>query len=388
MTQLLDQGQEHILIVSDEYEMDYAALPVNIATTIFDSLFLSGNRVTKDVATRLSQKTNGVADAISGGALYGNKITKPWWNAGDKPVNARPFHSIQAEVFGSVVNTTDRHLLDSIIAVGKHLPSSFMRQATLEEILQYWLVAETKKGNKVNYEYEHLSVSAKMNFKKNVSSDLYYYYIVGIEPLFTMLDIGLGKQNRLRLKNRIDRLGLSEFRVKFLDENDNDIRPGQAAKFKLLEPSYYTFVNTESIRNRSQLNEDSFTHLIVGVGSAYIKSLKNDSTINRKKFIKHYVGITNKANVLDFFKTLNTHQANFLVGKSLKKQIKHYYEQKAESGSLYITTKINKTFNEIIQPLNIRKMEECFGLSLKITNDKSGNPSDATFFRSRLCDSE
>ena len=372
------KNEKGVLVTLDDLDAENAMLPNKVVSTIFDSLFLSGNRIVKDLSERIASN-NDVERVINGGPIYSDLITKPWWNKG-RELNNRPFHSINAQVYGSVVNVADRHVLDCIIALGKYIPEELARQAKLEDVLNYWIKTEKKKGIEATYDYELLSILAKQNFKRNVFSDLYVYYIVEVKSLVKLLGVALNKPNRLKLIERIDRLGLAEFRVQFLDENGNDIRVGQTAKFKLLDPNHYTFVNINSIRNKTNLTSQSFTHIVVGVGTGYIKSLRSDATINRKKFITNFVGVPQAANVTDLFKYLNTHKSSFLAGKSLKKQITIYYNQKAEQGSQKITTKVNKTFIEFIKPVTINKLEECLGLSLDLIIDDKGRVTDATFY--------
>lgn len=340
-------------------------LPIKIVSTLFDSLFLDMAKPDQVMKNLSSQ--NKLGDSLAGGSLYETRISKPWFS------NNRHFSSISANVHGSVVNTSDRHVLDCIIAIGKMFPQELVRNQTLGNVINHYVKVENKHSpDSMIYDHDKASYETKLSFHKHVFSDRYYYYCVDLAKLLPMIPLSMHHQSRKTLKERLDRLGLTEFRVQFLDKAGENISANNEIKFKLLEPTYYTFANMAAVKSqKSQVKEEYFTHMIVGVGAGYIKSLNLDSTINRKKFIDTFGGLSNKANVLDFIKWLHINKTSYIVNKSVKDFIRAYYETKAYTGSVYITTKVNKTLLEMSLPHHRSIIENCLDCYLHCHyNDK------------------
>jgi len=329
-------------------------LPKKIVSTLFDSLFLDGN-YNKKIGQQLTEQDK-VSDAISGGALYGTRIQKPWF--GTKKL---PFYSLDANVHGAVVNTSDRHILDSIIATGRMFDQELVSNNTLGTIIKYHEnLCNRKNPGSTIYDLDYACIETKMALHNKVFSDQYFYFLVEVEKLFPMIPIAVNPPNRKKFRERLNRLGLTEFRVTFFDEEDKDLYPNSNPKFKLLEPAFYPFTNLAGKqRQKKQIKDNYFTHLIVGVGAGYIKSLSQNSTVNRKKFIASFAGITNKGNLLDFVKWLHSNRPTYIVNKSIKEFIKDYYQTKAYRGNTYITSKVNTTFKEFIAESNREAIEEC-----------------------------
>lgn len=370
---------EWMLVDTEDEEMNLdisvssKCLPIKVVSTLFDALFLDGN-VNKKIAQDLTNQDK-VTDVITGGAIYGTEIQKPWFNAN------RPFASIAADVYGSIVDTSDRHVLDSIIAIGKMLPQELVRNQTLGNIIEYYVTLENKRNpGSFNFDNSFSCTETKAKFNEYVFSNNYFYYCVDIDKLFPLIPIANNNPNRSTFRKRLNRLGLTEFRLKFLNEEGEDAYPGTEPKFKLLENFFYPFTNLAGReRQRNQLKSDFYTHLIVGVGAGYIKSLRMDSTVNRKKFISTFAGLTNKGNLLDFVKWLHSNKTSFIVKKSIKTFIKEYYQTKAYQGTEYITSKVNGTLREFAAPGTKEIIEDCLNCRVKlIYNDRGTKVIDVS----------
>lgn len=364
---------EWMLVDTEDEEMKLdisvssKCLPIKVVSTLFDALFLDGN-ANKKIASDLHTQDK-VSDVITGGAIYGTEIQKPWFSAN------RPFTSIAADVYGSIVDTSDRHVLDSIIAIGKMLPQELVRNQTLGNIIEYYVTLENKRNpNSFNFDNAFSCSETKAKFNEYVFSNNYFYYCVEIDKLFPLIPLANNTPNRATFRKRLDRLGLTEFRLKFLNDDGEDAYPGTEPKFKLLENFHYPFTNLVGReRQKRQLKSDFYTHLIVGVGAGYIKSLRMDSTVNRKKFISSFAGLTNKGNLLDFVKWLHSNKTSFIVKKSIKAFIREYYQTKAYQGSEYITSKVNSTLREFTDPDMREVIEDCLNCRLNLIYNQRGN---------------
>ena len=370
---LLDRKEieDWIVVLDDDSNITEKAsryLPRKVVSTLFDTLFLDGNYSARIIEQLESEDK--VLVALSGGAIYSTRIIKPFFN-----LDTTPYKSIIASVHGAMVNTSDRHLLDCIIAVGMMLPNEIIGHETLQMAIEYYVKYQNKHNpGSIIYEHEYSGMSTKMHYRQKVFSDQYVYFVVDVRDLCDLYPLKYGVSSKISIKTRLDKLGLTEFRLTFLDKNDKNLMPGSTPKFKLLEPSYYTFVNMNGLsRQRKQLNENSYTHLIVGVGAGYIKSLQMHSTIKRKIFIEKYAGLTNKRNVLDFIKTISSHKPTFILNKSIKDFLRAYYEEKAVTGNVSISTKINSTFKELMSDGQRTLIEEC--LHCRIEPQYSDKPS-------------
>lgn len=346
-------------------------LPQKVVSTLFDSLFLDGNK-TKLIAKQLTASEQAVHDVITGGAIYGTTISKPWF--GKQEI---PFHSIRAGVHGSIVNAADRHVLDCLIAIGQHLPPEVLRDKTLNFAIDYYAAYANKQvADSFQFDQSFCSYETSANlFNNNVFNNQHYYYMVDVDKLLGAIPLKVKPENKRRLLDRLDRLGLTEFRLEFIDSEENSLGRG---KFKLLEPVYYPILNLAKVkRQRKQLKPESFTHILVGVARGYIKSLHQHATINKGALISQFAGLSSRANLQDFCKWLYSNKRSYIQNKSLKDFIKEYYTAKAYTGGTYITTKVNTTFRELILPEQIPIIEDCFNCQLIIKYKENGKPADA-----------
>lgn len=364
-----------VLVEPNDVDMDWLVkhVPERVVSTLFDSLFLDGNS-SKTIAKEL--RTNeSVLDAISGGALYGTTISKPWFKE-------LPFSSIAAYVHGSVVNQIDRHLLDCIIAVGHMLPAQILNNGELGYVIDYYgKYLNKQQPGSFSFDYDLNPLTTRAAFSKKVFSEQYIYYCVEVDELFPLIPYTISMTTKRTFKERLDALGLTEFRLKFLDDAGDQIT---VAKMKLIEPVFYPFNNMAKYsRQKTQLTEDSYSHVIVGIASGYIKSLYQHSTLTRTVF-KQVAGITGKCNLQDFVKWLYPNKRSYIAHKSMKSFIKQYYEDKAHQGRTYITTKVNRTFNQMIDPSVKPLVENALGGVLEVQfNEKNNKPYDAKFIPSK-----
>ena len=215
-----DIGEWMLVDTEDEMSIDISVsskcLPIKVVSTLFDALFLDGN-VNKKIAQDLTNQDR-VTDVITGGAIYGTEIQKPWFNSN------RPFASIAADVYGSIVDTSDRHVLDSIIAIGKMLPQELVRNQTLGNVIEYYVTLENKRNpGSFNFDHSFSCSETKAKFNEYVFSNNYFYYCVDIDKLFPLIPIANNNPNRSTFRKRLNRLGLTEFRLKFLNEDGEDV---------------------------------------------------------------------------------------------------------------------------------------------------------------------
>lgn len=386
-----DDDIYQLVLIDDEIEIDsddesFRYLPTRVVSTMWDSLFLDGNS-TKMLAQDIESQHR-TEQFLATGYLYQARISKPYW------ADRGRYSAIQAYVYNSTVNTADRHVLDSIITVGRLLPREVVKNSTLRQVIEYWQRIENRdcesKPN-VIYSHEYSSMQTKMDFDKSPFNDKYFYYIVNVKMLCDMIGIQPNHNNRKTLLQRLTRIADSRFEVEFLDDRNNVINTGPRPMFKLVESNFYTFTNLVGIRNRTNLSEWSFTNILVGIGEGYFKSLKMDSSFSRSKFIHTFAGVQDKANVVDFLKWCTPHKPSYVKNNKVKKLLKQYYVQKARPTSdeetdrqvkqpgRPISSKVNSTLNALVQEEYRMSIQQCLNMGLVIERSEKGKVVDARF---------
>lgn len=291
-------------------------------------------------------------------------VSKPYW------VKDRDYDELDVSIYGALGNTDDRHLLDYMIAAGEPLKQKSIQQATMRDVLWSWerLSAETQNKTSefgtrdeaylqsnlpVSIPEDYLSLSTVNNLDSCVFSDNYIYLVIEVTTILALLGKGPGIENKRKLLSVLDKLSLIEFRATPLKDGGSIPQLDQV-KIKLLDNNYYTFCDTSNIRNKGALNKNSFNHIVVGIGSQYYMSLKQDASIPREKLIKKFMGLKNKNHVIDFIKFLESNRTGFFHNRSLKKLIGEYYNSKVmilskQNADRVLNNRINATYKALCE---------------------------------------
>lgn len=314
--------------VVNQYLGDY-----NATTTLIDTIFIPSKRVPKDLLDQMAEDKDKLNEQLLANLpLLQTVISQPYWTEGK---NKRPFDSLSIQVFASVCLADDRHCLESIIACSamyRDLSTKTLRQAI--------------KWSKINFELNHLNSQHHSQLDMNIFTSIYDYYLVDISTLCSTLGIANAKPNKLTIMQRLRRLGLMEVLIEPMNK-------GQAVdkarrRFNLVDSrAIIPLLCLDSVKSKSQVTDDTFTHLIVGVDRGFSKSLEKEGAISRNRFLEVYPGL--KANgVTDFMKYLDSHHYSYLNGKFLKTIVEDYLNRKVRVTQKHQTVLVNNLIAEVL----------------------------------------
>ncbi|WP_210498811.1 hypothetical protein [Vibrio crassostreae] len=353
-----------------------------IVSTVFDVCFTPAKHgVDKDLFT--AEELALIADGQAPWAR--TRISKGYWGG------VRDYDELDIGMYGAVGTDDDRHLLDYIIAAGKGFKPSFIREATLRQII--WAIelrnslAKEKDSeyNTVSPEYRstHLPKSIPLDYLSNTAaqkldthafSDNYVYLFCEVSKILTLLGKSTNPTNRNNLLKALNKLTMVEFRVTPMREGELQTSVNEL-KFKLMDNFYYTMCDTSNVRNKKALNKDSFNYVLVGIGRDYYASLEQDGSIPRGKILDKYVGIKNTAHVVDFIKYLEQNKLTYFNNKNLRETIKGYYDRKVllvseKNREKIISNRVNATMKVLLGVDEQLCLEKITGYEIVFKNDK------------------
>jgi hypothetical protein len=327
----------------------------NATTTLIDTIFIPSKRIPKDLLDQFTSNPEKLNEQLLANLpLLKSQVAQPYWSKGKNP---RQFDSISIQVFGAVCLTEDRHCLESIVASSamyKDLSTKTLRQAL--------------KASNINFDLEFMNDQHRSQLDINLFTSLYDYYLVDFGTLCPVLGIGNVKANKIKIMERLRRLSIMELVIQ--PEKDNVPISKLRRKFNLVDNrAIIPLLCLDSVKAKSQVTSETFTHVIVGVDRNFTKTLENEGAISRNRFLDVYPGLNGKNQVTDFMKYLDTHEIKFLHGKYLKTLVEAYLERKARITQKYPTTQVNATIAEVVTMREVLLTK--FGLLL-VEQDRSG----------------
>ena len=326
-------------------------------TTLIDTIFIPSKRVPKELLDQFVSDRDALNDAMLANIpLLQHTVKQPYWKTG---ANQREFDAVTIQAFAAVCLSEDRHCLELIVA-----SSAMYRDLSAKTLRQAIQAADD------NFELEMLSEQYRRQLDQKIFTSIYDYYLVDLSKLCRLLNISNQKKNRLKIQERLRRLGLMELVLQ--PEKDGQPIHKRRHSFHLVDGrTLIPLLCLDRVRSKSQIADDTFTHMIVGVDKSFTASLKPEGAIPRKRFLDVYPRIAGNQ-ATDFLKYLDTHSISYLHGKELKVIVSDYISRKAKLPKKYLTTQIRSITNEVVAERKL--LIDKFGLMLvERENDKGSD---------------
>lgn len=336
----------------------FAARPAT--TTLLDCIFLPG-RIPRDLVNQIaSDRVMLEQQLFAKLPLLSARQEKPYWQKGE---NKREFDSVTLDVYSAVCVADDRHLLEAVVSVGGmylDLSGLTLRQAV--ELAQ------------LNVSYEYLPEQHSSLLDTKMFSGIYDYFLCDFSTLFEFLDLRNQKANKLTTLTRLTRLSQMLLVIDY--EKNGEILKKYHTRLKLVDGSFVPLLVLDSVKNKSSVKHDSFTHIIVGVHKTFTASLKQEGAISRKRFLNVYPQLSGKHSVTDFCKYLDSHKRSFVHGKSLRSMIEDYYNNKVRVSKQHLSRHVNNTLYEVLDKKDILCQD--FSLLLREVESSKNTSKDYT----------
>ncbi|MCC5452874.1 hypothetical protein LMJ53_14190 [Rheinheimera sp. UJ51] len=299
-----------------------------VSSSMFDKIFIMGNRVPKELISSILSSPEKIEQMLlANSPLIQTQILKPYWKGKDAK-----FNSIDVDIYGAVCLADDRHLLDVIIAHG-----SMINDASKYTLRQ---VAEGCKLKDVKWEYVRQDAIDRPLINRGV------FFHITFNEICKGMGIAPQKQNRFKILERLQRLSIMHLALTPVKEGV-PLHEYKTA-FSLVDKDYYALLDVSKIRNGS-FTEETHTDLIVSISEYYLKSLKNDGIISRKRLKNHYVSLVGKNSIEDFYKFLDSHKRDFIHGQTLSFLLEKYFNNKMTTFGINLRFKKKQLFDQVVQ---------------------------------------
>jgi hypothetical protein len=323
-----------------------------VSSTMFDSIFIMGNRIPKELIDSFVSSPEEIEKLITGTVpIFQTNLQRNWWKE-----NERGYSSLNVDIYGAICLADDRHLLDVIIAHG----------TMINDASKYTLRQVSEGLGLQDVAWEHLNPDVP---DINLLNRGIYFHI-SFKDIFRGMGIKSLKKNREKIMERLSRLSIMHL-VLTPVLNGNTIND-KAKAFSLIDKEYFALLDKKEIRNGIFKN-GTYTDLIVNISEYYVSSLSDDGKISRKRLKNHYVHLVGRNNIEDLYKSFDVDHRTYLHGKTLKFFIKRYFDSKMSLFGINKNFKLNQLFNQIVD--SRQKLIDHFGIILKPI-DNSSNPSD------------
>lgn len=331
-----------------------------VASTMFDSVFIPSKRIPKSMLKDIVSHDNLEQHLLANLPLQQTKITQPYWSKGRNP---RAFDSVICEVYGSICLADDRHLLDTIIAHG-----SMINNAHTYTLRQFAELAklEVTWGNLP----DQSMIDAPL---KNHG----VYFHIPFSTVCKATGLKNTKSNRDTMCQRLRRLSIMQLILNF--EKDGARLNNRMTKISLVDKDFQCLLVPSRVKNKKSITEDTVTDLLVNVSSHYLKTLKEDGQISRKRFLNEYRHLNGPHSLVDFFKFIDRHKREYIHQKLLSVVVSDYYKSKMSMFGMNLRYKISNTMELVVNKQD--ELQECYNFVLKREMDtkKTKNKEDWVF---------
>lgn len=336
--------------------LDSALSERHSTTTLIDTIFIPGKRVPNGLINKMNNDPDLLAMALLAEApLIANRVSQPYWAKGQ---NKRDFDTVDIEVFSAVCLADDRHLLEGICAVGglfSDLSGLTLRMAF--ELADFDCHIE----NLLDRHYDLLD--------KKIFTQKHEFFLVEFAVLFEFLGNKNTKENKKTVFSRLKRLAQMLIQMRF--SKDGEQLPKKNLDIHLIDKDFIPLLSFSNLRNKKQVNSDTYTHVLVGVNKSFTASMKEEGAISRKRFKEVYPQLAGRHSVTDFSKWIDRHKREYISGKYLSDLVRAYYEEKALIVTTHLSTQMLSTTKEFLDKKDIILKEYGFLLKEKIRLGKT-----------------
>lgn len=315
-----------------------------VSSSMLEKIFIPSRNVPKALIDKIVSSPEHVQRVLlAQEPLYTTYIDKPYWKS-----NERPYDRIHVDIFGAVCLARDRTLLDNIVAFGNVVTNA--NQYTLRQVV------EGLQLEGVNWEY---FTPADQIDKPLLNRGIYFH--VPFSTLTAAMDVTNSKKNREQMLTQLHRL--SVMHLTLTPSQAGEPIGSQAVNFSLIDKSIFTILDESKVRNKKDIKPDTSTDLIVNVSSYYLKTLKDDGHISRKRMQEHYPTLAGPNNIEDFYKSIDSHKRAFINGKYLSDVVHMYFNNKMSWFGINVSYKKKVMYKQMVQDRN--KLLKSFNLILK-----------------------
>jgi hypothetical protein len=301
-----------------------------VSSSMFDKIFIMGNRVPKELISSIVSSPDKVEQMMLASApLYQTQITKPYWSS-EHNKDAK-FNSINVDIYGAVCLADDRHLLDVIIAHG-----SMINDASKYTLRQ---VAEAFSLEDVKWEWVRQDAIDRPLLNRGI------YFHISFNDICKGMGLMPQKQNRFKIIERLRRLSIMHLSLTPVLNGKSLLE--QTTALSLIDREFFTLLDASKIRNGT-FTEDTHTDLIVSISEYYMRSLKNDGIIDRKRLKNHYINLVGKNSIEDFYKFLDSNKRTFIHGKTLTFLLDQYFDNKMTTFGINRRHKKSQLFKQVV----------------------------------------
>jgi hypothetical protein len=361
-----DYSADELDYIDSEFLADVQSEQL-VASTMFDSVFIPSKRIPKSMIDNIISHDNLEQHLLANLPLQQTKITQPYWSKGQ---NQRPFDSIICEVYGSICLADDRHLLDSIIAHGSMLNNA-----------QNYTLCQFAELAKLDVVWENLPDQSHIRAPlKNHGM----YFHIPFSVVCKAIGLKNTKSNRETICQRLHRLSIMQLILNF--EKNGERLHNRMTKISLVDKDFYCLLVPSRVKNKKSITPDTVTDLLVNVSSHYLKTLKEDGQISRKRFLNEYKHLNGPHSLVDFFKFIDRHKRHYIHQKLLSVIVADYYKSKMSMFGMNIRYKISNTMELVVNKQE--ELHESYNFVLKRETDpkKTKNKEDWLFLYLPLID--